>query len=152
MSLSVSRFGMAARDSTTNCLFTLIKVYTSAEAVGNLASPANYARFFLPEILPDVARVIWLDCDTLVVGDLAELWRIALPHNELLAACPRTQFTYGHFFSAAVQGLFFKHTGRRLNTSEPTYNAGVFVANLAEWRRHNVLDEFFFWMVGWMVD
>lgn len=124
-----------------------IKVYTAVESVGNLASAANYARFFLPMLLPAVDKVIWLDCDTLLVADIAALWDSALPNNEPMSACPRKSPTYGVFFNSKVQALFKARYGRSMDPKGPTFNAGVFVANLAEWRRRDVLQEIFYWMV-----
>lgn len=42
-------------------------------------SLSAFARLFLPELLPqDVDRVIWLDCDTIVVDSLGDLWKTEL--------------------------------------------------------------------------
>ena len=45
---------------------------------GNLRSPANFARFFLPELLPDADRVVYLDADAIVVRDVAALYDTSL--------------------------------------------------------------------------
>lgn len=42
-------------------------------------------RTFLPELLPDVPRVLYLDADTIAVDDLSELWALDLG-DDLLAA------------------------------------------------------------------
>jgi len=34
----------------------------------------TYYRFFLPAVLPELDRIIYIDGDTIVVGDIAELW------------------------------------------------------------------------------
>lgn len=42
-------------------------------------SLSAFARLFLPELLPqDIDRVIWLDCDTIVVDSLGDLWKTEL--------------------------------------------------------------------------
>lgn len=126
-----------------------IVVYTAVKEVGKLASPANYVRFFMPQLLPMLDKVIWLDCDTLVVADIAELWNLALvgAHaDDMLAACPRSSVTYGTFFDDRVQGLFKARYSRSFDPAAPTYNAGVFVANLKAWRDTKVLREIFYWM------
>lgn len=43
---------------------------------GDRLSDATYLRIFLPEFLPGVAKVIYLDADTLCTGPLDELWSI----------------------------------------------------------------------------
>ncbi len=45
-----------------------------------------WMRILLPELLPDVARVLYLDSDTLVTGSLDDLWKSELGDAPLAAA------------------------------------------------------------------
>jgi len=45
----------------------------SAFGSPNLTKEA-YARVFIPELLSDLDRVLYLDCDTIVEGDILQLW------------------------------------------------------------------------------
>jgi lipopolysaccharide biosynthesis glycosyltransferase len=42
-------------------------------------------RIYLPELLPDVARILYLDADTIAVDSLAELWNTDLDGNYVAA-------------------------------------------------------------------
>ncbi len=82
-----------------------------------------------------------------MLGDVGELWRLSVPNGELLSAAARS-LTYGTFFKDAVKARFRARYGRSFASDEPTYNAGIFVANLAAWRQKDILKEIFYWMVG----
>src|SRR5690554_6923358 len=49
--------------------------------------PAVYQRISLPQLLdPTVERVVYIDCDTVVLGDIVELWNTPLEGYALAAA------------------------------------------------------------------
>jgi lipopolysaccharide biosynthesis glycosyltransferase len=87
-------------------------------------TPAMWYRLFLPELLPDVDRVLYLDADTLALAPLAELWATDLT---------------GHWV-AAVTNVFEPWSLERpaqlgLAGPEAYFNSGVLLLNLAEMRR-----------------
>lgn len=65
------------------------RVIDSPDVVGNLASAANFARFQIPTLLPQLHHGIYLDVDTIVLGDIAELWDYLLSSNKMMVAVPR---------------------------------------------------------------
>ena len=66
-----------------------IRVYSSVKEVGNLASPANFARLYLHRLFPHLRRVLYLDADVLMRGDVRELWQRLATSKQLLLAVPR---------------------------------------------------------------
>ncbi|MBV8159871.1 MAG: glycosyltransferase family 8 protein [Acidimicrobiia bacterium] len=48
--------------------------------------PVVWSRLFLPEILSDVTRVLYLDCDVLVLNRLDPLWEVELGPSVMAAA------------------------------------------------------------------
>jgi lipopolysaccharide biosynthesis glycosyltransferase len=48
--------------------------------------PAMWYRLFLPELLPELPRVLYLDVDTLIVDRLDALWSMPLENHSLAAA------------------------------------------------------------------
>ena len=66
-----------------------IHVYSPYGNVGNLKSLGNFARFFFHELFPGLSKVLYLDADTVVQGDVTELWRQLLDCDKLLLATPR---------------------------------------------------------------
>ena len=98
----------------TGDLGRLVRVYSRPEDVGNLASPANFARFQFHTLFPRLHRAIYLDADTVVRGDIAQVWRRLVGSRKLLVAVPRythlvvgwlcKDMSYGHIYFATWVG------------------------------------------------
>ena len=88
-------------------------------------SRAAYARLFLSELLPALNKVIYLDTDTLVLENLAALWKIDLG-GYLVAAVPDDFIDPSEIVA----------TNSRLGEY---FNSGVMVMNLAQWRADNLM-------------
>lgn len=119
---------------------------------GNLEAPHNYARFSLHMLLPpNVEKVIYLDSDIVVLGDVAELWALA-PRpdgNWVCAAVPRSMSTAAGLHSLERARKYFE---RRYNKSlelsrHEGYNAGVMVWNLRSWRERGLSEEARYWVM-----
>ncbi|SRR5579883_267056 len=96
---------------------------------------ANYYRLLLPHILPPhIAKVMYLDTDLVIQGDLTPLWQIDMGHNYALAVQDVCQ---PHIATT-------KHLDhRKFGVSEDCkyFNAGVLVMNLKQWREDNITDK-----------
>lgn len=83
---------------------------------------AMWYRIFLPELIPEVDRVLYLDIDTIAVDSLGELWETDL----------------GDSYLAAVTNVFEPHYAHRpaeLGLAPDTYfNSGVVLLNLRQMR------------------
>jgi lipopolysaccharide biosynthesis glycosyltransferase len=85
---------------------------------------AMWYRLFLPELLPEAERVLYLDADTIAVDTLAPLWETDL----------------GGHWVAAVTNVFQQNHLQRprelgLRGPEVYFNSGVLLMNLDEMRR-----------------
>ncbi|MGZ4201446.1 MAG: glycosyltransferase family 8 protein [Thermoleophilaceae bacterium] len=85
---------------------------------------AMWYRIFLPELLPDVDRVLYLDSDTIACDSIAPLWETPLDGCWLAAVT--NVFQPNHFHRPARLGL----PGPRVY-----FNSGVLLMNLREMRR-----------------
>jgi lipopolysaccharide biosynthesis glycosyltransferase len=114
--------------------------------------PINtYDKLTIAENLPTpVTKAIWLDCDTLVLADLAELWDLAVGDAHALAVTDSLVPTVGSRFGISE----FAELG--IDASTPYFNAGVMVIDTAKWRDSKVAagavsylkkfhDHVFFW-------
>lgn len=82
-------------------------------------SLATYLRLFIPEVLGDIAaRVIYLDCDTIVSDRLAKLWNLDVGDCPIAAAPDEGGLTQAKRLSFDSDTFYF--------------NAGVLVFNLDE--------------------
>lgn len=92
-------------------------------------SPAAWYGLFLPELVPDAARILLLDADTLVLDDLRPLWETALEGSTIAAVTNVLQ--PDHEFHA-----------RRLGVEPERYfNSGVLLVDLAAMRRSGAAEE-----------
>lgn len=93
-----------------------------------------YLRLRLPDLLPpDVDRVIYLDSDLVVEGDLARLWREPMGSRMALAVQNFDPFRLGDALPGPVREL-------GLDPDLPYCNSGVMVMDIPRWREHGVLD------------
>ena len=84
-----------------------------------------YARMLLPSKLPNLDKVIYLDCDLVVCKDLKSLWETDV--NDV-AVTMAPDLLYQD-----------KATLSRLGINNNYLNSGVIVMNLDYWRKHDVM-------------
>lgn len=108
----------------------------------------TYLRFMLPELLPDVAKVIYLDADIAVHRNVEALFDTALD-GLAMAAVPDWSMIVG---SRTWPTFFIPHDGEKLRfsayvkkvlgldceTSDEYFNCGVLILDLDHWRQHGV--------------
>ena len=85
-------------------------------------SYAAYARIFIPEVLAEEGRILYLDCDTLVDGPLDELFSLDLQGKP---------FALGY---DCILSHFKRYIRQPLEL--PYFNTGVMLIDLAAWRSH----------------
>jgi UDP-glucose:(glucosyl)LPS alpha-1,3-glucosyltransferase/UDP-D-galactose:(glucosyl)LPS alpha-1,3-D-galactosyltransferase/UDP-glucose:(galactosyl)LPS alpha-1,2-glucosyltransferase len=91
---------------------------------------AIWHRIFLPQLLPDLDRVLYLDADVIACRDLGALWKTPLEG----------------FWLGAVTNVFQPNHRARpkqlgLPNREVYFNSGVLLMNLAEMRRDEKTEE-----------
>ncbi|XP_069829734.1 glycosyltransferase 8 domain-containing protein 2 [Dendropsophus ebraccatus] len=125
-------------------------------AFPELLQPLNFVRFYLPLLTSEHEKVIYLDDDIIVLGDIQELYntRISrghiaafsddcdLPSLQEVITREGIQNTYMGFLDyrkKAIQKL-------GISPSTCSFNPGVFVANMTEWRHQHVTKQLEKWM------
>ena len=118
----------------------------------NLESPLNFVRFYLHELLPGVAKVLYLDADVIVRGDAAVLLDASLTRGELCAAVPHATRLRDKGVSSlggkALQQRFAQRYGMPLPLDAHGFIAGVFVFDLQRWRMLNMTVEAEYWIAA----
>lgn len=90
-------------------------------------SMATYLRLFVADILPKrLHKIIYMDCDLIVDGSLAELWNTDVEGYALAAV------------EDMWSGKADNYVRLGYNAADTYFNAGVLVVNLDYWREHNV--------------
>jgi lipopolysaccharide biosynthesis glycosyltransferase len=108
---------------------TLAKIHISNPSSYPLSS---YFRLLIPYLLPaDIKKVIYLDTDVIVKGDLSNLWDIDIQNYYALAV---QDVAVGCF--SKVSHIDCQKLG--VSPDQKYFNSGVMVINLEQWRIHNI--------------
>lgn len=92
-------------------------------------SISSYARLFLSDMLPShIDKVLYYDCDTIIVDKLDEIWDEDIS-NYFLAG---VKDTVNSNIKIAVG----------MNKNDDYINAGMLLINLKKWRQDNITDKF----------
>ena len=93
-------------------------------------SLATYSRLFLGSLLPqDVHKVIYLDCDGLILRSFEPIWKLDI----------------SDYYAAGVLALNGNDNVKNdidMAPKDRYINAGMLLCNLDKWRENNVEDEF----------
>ena len=84
-------------------------------------------RFILPDLLPSLDRIIYLDVDTLVLSDLTELWRTDLE---------------GKFIGVAKDELIIPNVAQKIVSERKSYfNSGMLLMDLNLFRKYDICSD-----------
>ena len=126
--------------ATANVCVDTVKVSAKLDALSDMLhlrdyyTKATYYRFFIPALFPEYDRGIYLDCDIVVTGDVAELYEIPLG-DHILAAAPEEVMQHVDVFGSYVEAV--------LDIPRDQYfSAGILVMNLEKMRRVALEEQF----------
>lgn len=96
--------------------------------------PLNiYIRLFIPYFIPkEVKRIIYLDVDMVVLGDIKELWELDLACNIIGAV----QDTFGTAFYGIKN-----HKDLGILEDSKYFNSGMLLIDTLEWRKNGITEE-----------
>ncbi|XP_068611601.1 glycosyltransferase 8 domain-containing protein 2 [Brachionichthys hirsutus] len=122
----------------------------------DLLHPLNFARFYLPLLDISHKKVIYLDDDVIVQGDIKDLFKAKLksghaaafatdcdlpPTHEMVRSISM-QTTYMGFLDYRKQEV--KDLG--IHPRDCSFNPGVFVADIGEWKKQKITKQLEKWM------
>lgn len=129
-----NRLYETVRDASLVTLHVHIVNDESLRGLKDTWSIYAWYRILLPQVLPcDIHRVLYLDADTVVVGDLKELFAINMD-DKAIAGCIDPESFNNETFERCGYGQ-----------SEKYICAGVMLMNLEYWREHNLSDKVIHW-------
>ena len=97
-------------------------------------SKETYYRIFIPNIFPEYAKVLYLDCDITVTGDISKLYNTEIHGYYVGAAIEEVMQTFEVFgnYVEKVDGI----------NRKSYFNAGILLINCHRWRRKMVAERF----------
>lgn len=88
---------------------------------------ACYYRILIPELVDkEIEKIIYLDCDLIVLGNLIDLFNIDINN---------------YFVGAVEEKLFDIKEALGMDENTPYFNSGVMLINLKEWRKNNISEK-----------
>lgn len=108
-----------------------ISEFSSFNLLGTHITATAYFRMKLADLLPDVKKIIYLDCDIIVKESLQELFDYDLS-GKYIAAVEDIGCTYLRKYHKEILPYDFIYI-----------NSGVLVINLEEWRKDNIPEKLY---------
>lgn len=97
-------------------------------------TPAIYYRLLIPELFPQYDKVLYMDCDTVALADVAELYNVDVQDNYIGAVADQ---------AVAAVPAFMEYTKNALGIlGEKYFNSGVIVMNLKAFREVKFYEKF----------
>ncbi len=96
-------------------------------------SISTYNRLLIPQLKPALDKVLYLDVDIVVLGDIAELYSIDLENYALGAAWDKSRILYNTDTKEPM----------KLSDDYKYFNAGVLLIDIKKWNKNNVLKVLF---------
>lgn len=106
---------------------------------GNRLTVETYFRLFLPYLLEDYDKVIYLDCDIAILHDLAEMYHVDMGDN--LIAATRDCGIVGFCHNPNFDRLEYTNAVLKLKNIDDYLQAGVIMLNLDQFRQTYSQDE-----------
>lgn len=109
-----------------NCKISYIKITGNdfkEFPLANWVTTATWFRTKIADLCPEQEKIIYLDCDTMVLCSLKELWDTNITDYYIAAVCTKNNREY----------LKLK--------DDKYFNAGVLVINCKKWRQDRVFDK-----------
>ncbi|GLT79968.1 hypothetical protein SLA2020_514330 [Shorea laevis] len=125
---------------------TTVSGHISTSIRSALDCPLNYARNYLADLLPlCIHRIVYLDSDLVLVGDISKLAATPLGHHAVLAAPEYCNANFTSYFTPtfwANPTLSLIFAGR----NACYFNTGVMVIDLDRWRDGDYTTKIVEWM------
>ncbi|KAJ8022004.1 Glycosyltransferase 8 domain-containing protein 1 [Holothuria leucospilota] len=123
------------------------------DARQDLGSPLNFARYYFPLVFPSIeGRLIFIDADSIVQGDIQELWDTHLEPGHAAAFsddCSSISHRSNLVQTKYMDFLNFKNpTIKALNLSPMacSFNTGVYVIDVKEWKKQKITEQLDRWL------
>ncbi|XP_077227419.1 galacturonosyltransferase 15 isoform X2 [Tasmannia lanceolata] len=117
----------------------------------NYVSIMNYLRIYLPELFPELDKIVFLDDDIIVQHDLSPLWAIHLDGKVMGAVSPsqgegERSYCFGRKFSDYLNFSSPIVSMSELAPDRCAWLYGMNVFNLEAWRRTNITQTYHRWL------
>ncbi|WP_313383225.1 DUF4422 domain-containing protein [Pantoea sp.] len=138
-SLLKAKENFSIRFFDVNAFSEMKSVYTRAHF-----SAATYARLFIPSLFSDFEKVLFIDADTIVESDVAELVHIQLGNNLIAAVRDIVMEGFVKFGAIAhidepkdIAAKEYLETVLEMKETQQYFQAGLILFNIAQMQKEN---------------
>ncbi len=137
------------KHETENVTIELVDVNSKIESIKkelsvnirDYYSISIFFRLFIPGLFPQYKKAIYLDCDIVLMDDIAKLYNTKIGNNYLCGVLDETVYT---------NPTFIKYVNEALDVPETKYiNSGVLVMNLDKFRKYSIDKNFCHWLFSY---
>lgn len=126
----VDALQMAVSNKATLTVYEMQNELNALTVSSNRLTVGTYLRFFIEKKLPiSIKKVLYLDCDIIVVASLKELYEIDISDYSLAAA-----------FDVECDDIC-RYNRLDYPLQDGYFNAGVMLINLEYWRNHSISEK-----------
>ncbi|XP_072047648.1 glycosyltransferase 8 domain-containing protein 1-like [Amphiura filiformis] len=129
------------------------KIPNQGAARKDLLTPLNFAKYYFPWIFPKVTgRIVFIDSDAVVQGDVEELSRISMRTGDAAAFsddCSTVSNRVGlhqHNYASYINFESEKIKKLGFNPMKCSFNTGIFVANISLWKERRITEKLDYWL------
>ena len=120
--------------------FNATKLISGYELKANAhISKETYYRFLIQDVLPEYEKVLYLDCDLVINGDISELYETDI--KEYTLAATRDPDFLGQINGANKETIEYTKTDFRMKNPYNYFQAGVLLFNEDKMRKKHDLNE-----------
>ncbi|XP_028307596.1 glycosyltransferase 8 domain-containing protein 2 isoform X2 [Gouania willdenowi] len=115
----------------------------------DLLHPLNFVRFYLPLLDISHKKVIYLDDDIIVQGEIRDLFNVRLKLGHAAAFASDCDLPASHELTTYMGFLDYRKKEVQelgINPRDCVFNPGVFVADMKEWKKQKITKQLEKWM------
>ena len=138
--LSDENINSIKKHEVENCSIEIVHLTKELDKVQDMFhlrdyySKETYYRIFIPNLFPQYDKVLYLDCDITVLGDVSELYNTQIHGYYVAAAQEEVMQTFEVFGNYVEQA-------DGINRKE-YFNAGILLINARRWRNKHIAERF----------
>ncbi len=138
--LSEENMNSIKKHKQENCSIEFVQLSKELDKVQDMFhlrdyySKETYYRIFIPNLFPQYDKVLYLDCDITVLGDVSELYNTQIHGYYVAAAQEEVMQTFEVFGNYVEQA-------DGINRKE-YFNAGILLINCRRWRNKFIAERF----------
>jgi len=135
------RLTLTLQEKFKNCSIEFIdvdieKIFKGFKYTANIFSLSMYSRFLIPQIKPNLGKVLYFDVDVIALDDIESMYEHDLSGNSIAAV-------YQAYYDKDKITSKYLHDRMHLSNTHKYFNSGTLVIDSEKWRKKDIGDKLF---------